>query len=380
MSRVLFIGHEATYSGAPIALLHLLRWFRAHSTLESELLLLKGGPLVPAFRSLVPTTVFPREPEEALYSPARELIMRLFQEHLHRLPPDLVYLNTVVAGQTLSKLHFPSSRVVLHVHEMASVFRYSRTWDIAMMCSRVDRFIAVSHAVRRLLEGTFGIDPSAIRLIHEGVPDAAQAVQPEAKVRARREMGISPDAVVVGMAGTVCRRKGTDLFIDMARRLIRCGRIPSCHFLWVGEGGEYEAFRAHWQRQFAVSSVEASRFHFIGERSDVLPFIAAMDVFTLTSREDPFPLAHLEAALLEKPILCFRDAGGAEEWVEAASAGYCLPFGDVQAMADAVERLSTKPTLRARLGAGAREYTCRHFLIDTIAPQVREVIETMRAD
>jgi hypothetical protein len=53
MKRILFIGHDATRSGAPFVLLHLLRWLRKNAPdLEFELLLLSGGELEREFRQL----------------------------------------------------------------------------------------------------------------------------------------------------------------------------------------------------------------------------------------------------------------------------------------------------------------------------------------
>ena len=60
MKKVLFVGHRADRSGAPIALLHLLRWLRARTDLAFEVVLEKGGVLEPCFRELAPVTVIKR--------------------------------------------------------------------------------------------------------------------------------------------------------------------------------------------------------------------------------------------------------------------------------------------------------------------------------
>src|ERR1700704_1052659 len=43
-SRVLFIGHEATRTGAPLMLLHLLRWLRDNTDIDFDLLIRSDGP------------------------------------------------------------------------------------------------------------------------------------------------------------------------------------------------------------------------------------------------------------------------------------------------------------------------------------------------
>ena len=47
--RVLFISHDATRTGAPMILLHLLRWLRANTELSFDVLLRDGGELAGEF-------------------------------------------------------------------------------------------------------------------------------------------------------------------------------------------------------------------------------------------------------------------------------------------------------------------------------------------
>ena len=53
---ILFVSHDASRTGAPMALLTFLRWFRANTDYRFEVLLGSGGALEPAFEALAPTT------------------------------------------------------------------------------------------------------------------------------------------------------------------------------------------------------------------------------------------------------------------------------------------------------------------------------------
>jgi hypothetical protein len=46
---ILFVSHDATRSGAPIVLLHFLRWFKKNSNRPFAVLLQAGGELVDDF-------------------------------------------------------------------------------------------------------------------------------------------------------------------------------------------------------------------------------------------------------------------------------------------------------------------------------------------
>src|SRR4051812_6686557 len=54
--RVLFVGHEASRTGAPIMLLHLLRWLRANTDIDFDLVLRAGGALIEEYGKVA--TVF----------------------------------------------------------------------------------------------------------------------------------------------------------------------------------------------------------------------------------------------------------------------------------------------------------------------------------
>ncbi len=101
---------------------------------------------------------------------------------------------------------------------------------------------------------------------------------------------------------------------------------------------------------------------------------AAMDIFALTSREDPFPLVMLEAANYELPIVCFAQSGGGPEFV-ADDAGLIAPYLDVDRFADNVLLLTENAELRARLGSKGEQRVREHYSIDVQAPKLQNVID-----
>jgi glycosyltransferase involved in cell wall biosynthesis len=98
-----------------------------------------------------------------------------------------------------------------------------------------------------------------------------------------------------------------------------------------------------------------------GYCEDVGGFFCAADVFTLTSREDPFPSVVLEAMQAGLPTVAFQDSGGIPDMLAQYGAGVAVPLGDAAAMADAI--LS-----QAKTEAGQREHLAgiarTHFAFD----------------
>ena len=59
----------------------------------------------------------------------------------------------------------------------------------------------------------------------------------------------------------------------------------------------------------------------------------SLDIFLLTSREDPFPLAAIDAGILGMPIFCFDKATGIAEVVDSS---FVVPYLDVEEMANRI--------------------------------------------
>ena len=126
--RVLFVGHEASRTGAPILLLHLLRWLKQNSGMQFEILLREGGALEGDFAALAPTTVLKVSPvEEVLCKvckrlgwkmPARFTLAGKAVNYARGRKIDLVYANTVVVAEEAEALASLALPLVWHIHEM----------------------------------------------------------------------------------------------------------------------------------------------------------------------------------------------------------------------------------------------------------------------
>jgi glycosyltransferase involved in cell wall biosynthesis len=263
--------------------------------------------------------------------------------------------------------------VVSWVHELDYASRAAtRQQELRTTLLLSDRFIACSHAVSTFLQGSHAIDAGRINVVHEFVQaETVASRSSRAGAELRRSLRIPDKARVVGAAGTVELRKGVDLFMDVARRVLAAPRSVDARFLWVGGSGTtLDLFRA----DIAKAGL-SSKIFFVGERRDAPDCFNAFDVFALPSREDPYPLVMLESAALAKPTVCFLGNGGAPEFVED-DAGICVPPGGVEAFASAVEALLVDDARRRRYGARARQKALERHDVTVAAPQVLKVIQS----
>jgi len=100
--------------------------------------------------------------------------------------------------------------------------------------------------------------------------------------------------------------------------------------------------------------------------------LAAADVFAMPSRTDSFGIAYLEAWCYGVPVVGAR-AGGVPDVIADGQDGLLTPFGDVGAIAAAIERLLRDRELARHLGASGRAKVLRELTWDRIYEQVRAV-------
>lgn len=374
MRPVLFISHDASRTGAPLALVLLTRWLARHHPRPFEFVLGDGGDLLPEFVSLAPTTVIGSK-ADPLHAGARlaHLSGRIAGGEF-----SLLYANTVEAGDLLAACASRATPILSHVHELEFWIRqHAGPGRMGAIRDLSDHVIAVSNAVVENLATGHDIDRHAMSLVHECVDASRWSALTPARPALLQHLGIPATARIIGGAGTLDWRKGPDLFVQVAGAVQRRELRQPVHWVWVGgpSTGEACARLRHDARHLGVSSL----VHFVGAQDDPAPFFSSFDVFLSTSREDPFPIVNLEAAAAAVPVVCFEGAGGAPEFVEQ-DAGAVVPYLDVQAMARSVVQLLSCETLRQQYGARARVKVHERHDLSQTAPRLAGLIETVAAN
>lgn len=389
---MLAVAHEATLTGSPMNLLHLLRWITEHTDTEVHTLVLQDGILRHRFEQVGPVTLLDRWALPALLGSVQAGLQHLGSSRAWRpvaaarlLPQlrtlgafDLVYLNSLPSISVLPYLREPGA-VVAHAHELQVAWRMWRSeQDKELFRTRPARWIAASAAVRDLLVDEVELPADRVLVHHEFIDAqglAARHVDLREIEACRREFRIPTEASVVVGAGTVDWRKGPDLFIQLATEVRRRTREP-VHFVWVGgdlRSPDWERVRSDLERS------GADHVHFVGVRPDPVPWFAMADVFALTSREDPYPLVALECAALAKPIVTYRN-GGLPELLVAAGDDAALGIVDhldVGGFADRVIALLDADRLRLSAGRQLRDEVLSAHDVAVAAPKLWADLEPL---
>jgi LmbE family N-acetylglucosaminyl deacetylase/glycosyltransferase involved in cell wall biosynthesis/GT2 family glycosyltransferase len=334
--EILFVSHEAGRTGAPVFLLNLIRYLKKQLDVSCTILLLRGGDLEREFQTVGHTIVLgtPEALDTAVIDALKSRNIRL------------VYVNTISNGPLQARLTELGCPIVCHVHELAfSIQHHFGGRNLRQVLESTTLFLAGSKAVHAYLETL--VPPDRVALAYPFIDVGANQA---AATAGRRPLDLPQDAVVIGGCGLIGWRKGTDLFLHVARRVLAMTQ-KRVVFVWIGGPlayGEYP--RLHYEAQTIGI---AEHLVFPGQVESTLPYFGQFDIFVLPSREDPFPLVMLDAASLGQPIVCFERAGGTPELVEK-DAGAVVPYLDIEAMGEAVTRLVEDAELRRRLGETAR--------------------------
>ena len=377
MASLVFIGHEATRTGAPYTQLYLLQWLRANTDHTVELVLLEGGALVPEFEKVATVHILNQYAgATSLGSRVLRKIDSLTQRHLRgiyaklkKTNPALIYANASMSlafgTQLKQELNVP---LILHLHELKWTFFYLDAAAFAASAQAVDFFIPCSNAVKEFHQPLCAIPNEKLRTVYSFTGLRPHDISTAQSIR--HELGIPAGARVVGAAGALNWGKGADLFLGVAQKFKEQGHTDT-YFVWVGGNPasvDYQEF-AHDIEQMGL----ADRVRCVAARADIQGFYQAFEVLLLPSRMDPFPLVCLEAALAQRPTVCFA-AGGMPEFLRD-DAGLVVPYADTRAMAEKTRWLLDHDAERQQMGRVGQQRAQTHHTIEAIGPQLYAVMQ-----
>lgn len=258
---------------------------------------------------------------------------------------------TLQYGSLLRLLGF-RGRIVTWVRSDPSRLRRAGRLALRLARRSSDAVVAISKHVRDLL-------PFA--------HDAVLVYDPVADVPA---IGASDEQTIV-VLGNYIPMKGQDLAIAAFHRV--ADRYPQARLVFhgnrTGTGGS-AAYFAELQ-QAAANGPGAGRIEF-GNFVPLIEGLSRKRIVLMPSRWEPFGLACQDAALHALPVIASR-TGGLEEMIEDGRTGFLVDVGDVEALADRMDRLLSDPALAQSMGQAGRTLMRERFPADRFKQQLREI-------
>lgn len=367
IQRIVCVSHDAGFYGAQLLILHVAEVLKEQFGFQVTSVLLGAGPLKDQFERVGQIVDFSDPPwreqakPEVMQSRQRE-IKRLFREGARH-----AICNTSVSGQVLRMLKEEGFQVIALIHELPNLIREFRLESSVKEIGRwADSVVFPAEFVRDRFLPIAGLDPTHAVVKPQGLyrPSPYRNSKAETRARLITELGLAPTNRIVVAAGQGERRKGIDIFCQVAVRVVRV--MPEVHFVWIGDDTTELAQDCNaWVQSAGI----ADNVHFTGvlKNPDLyLHHIAGADLYLMTSREDPYPSVVLDAMEAAVAVIGFDDAGGFTELLHAG-AGVLVPYENREAMAAAVIELLVQAGHATRLGQeGQRIIDTRFNFLDYV--------------
>jgi glycosyltransferase involved in cell wall biosynthesis len=246
------------------------------------------------------------------------------------------------------------AKVVWGVHHSNHVPGFTKRSTLMTVgaCARLSRYVPArivfcSEQARKRYSDR-GFDKSRMMVIPNGFDTRAFRPDPTARIEVRRELGLGPGAVLVGLVARFDPLKDHRNFLRAASIVAK--KAPETRFVLCGDKvtPENPAISA----EIATRGLSA-HCHLLGGRHDVARLQAAFDVAVSSSISEAFPLVVGEAMSCGVPC-AVTDVG--DSALIVGTTGHVVPPSDPVSLAAAVCALIEMPAeARRKLGLSARE-------------------------
>jgi len=193
------------------------------------------------------------------------------------------------------------------------------------------------------------------------ISNFARQVTPKPVSRASLET--PENAFVISSAGRFVNRKGMDFLIRAA------ARVPNAYLWLIGHGKERDALEALAQQEGI-----AERTRFVGWVDEPIHYIAASDVFGMSSRHEPLGNVVLEAWQAKVPVVATRSEGPSWYMVDGGN-GVLTDIDDLDPFVAGLQKIKNDPVFAAKMVEGGSAQLENLFSQRSIVDQYLELFE-----
>jgi glycosyltransferase involved in cell wall biosynthesis len=205
-------------------------------------------------------------------------------------------------------------------------------------------------------------------VIRSGVKLSSFPAQVDA-AKLKMSAGIGMHKQVVVSIGNLKPQKNAADFVAAAAKV--SAKFPEARFVFIGDGPQRRALEAK-----AFSLGLDGIMMFLGWRRDGAQWLAASDVFALTSLWEGLPRALVEALRSGLPAVCYA-TDGVVDVLRDGENGFLVPPGDIDGFADRLASLLLDADLRHRLAAAAASSIGPEFDIDAMVRAQESLYERL---
>jgi glycosyltransferase involved in cell wall biosynthesis len=294
---------------------------------------------------------------------------------IRQVSPDVLHANSTRAGMVACLATLGSKTpVVWHIHDQFRKHPITTFVRVLLGSSRRNSVIAVSQATAAAVRGNLRshvMRRVPITVIYNGVNGALYASRRNEVETFLEKEALKNAPFRIAMIGQITPRKGQLETVETFAKLVHSD-TPDAQLLIVGtpvfnnDHLYLERLRASVKQLGIESNVR-----FMGHRTDIPLILQSCHLLVSNSSSEPFSLVLLEACASATPVLA-SSVGGVPELVVNGVTGELFPFGDSDAMLNALRRLNGNWEYSKSLGMAARERALHHFTQEQFLQRVRQ--------
>ena len=164
-----------------------------------------------------------------------------------------------------------------------------------------------------------------------------------------------------------------DVQKDYSNLLHAMSRLPANSVLLIAGDGPLRQLATQLVTDLGLSS----RVRFLGIRKDVAKLMTAADAYVMSSAWEGLPMALLEAAASDLPLVA-TDVGGNREIICEGVSGFLVPAKDSAALAETMlkmERLSEDS--RRAMGVAGRAHVSKHYSLSAVVDEWEAIYRSL---
>jgi glycosyltransferase involved in cell wall biosynthesis len=290
------------------------------------------------------------------------LVVMRVRSLIKEIQPDLIHCHLFIPTLAIELARLTLIRPPPSVHSRHHNLghhlakRPIHRWLDAWMAGRAGMVIAVSKAVKETLVHLDGVEEQRVEVVYNGIDERVLAQNPTDVDGWREAFGPGPRAVA---AGRIHAEKD---YPTLIRAIGRAGlRFPELTLTVAGTGSSTAEDSI---RRLVAELGLSHKVRFLGWVENVLPLMAAADIFVQASRDEAFSQTIMEALCLGVPVAVTTPGGALEvvtPWYQP------LPPGDPDALADRISAVLEDSESARRHAARAADGTKERFSADKLA-------------
>lgn len=367
MEKIIFVSHSAHPNGAEFLALSIIQELIKHEY-EVFVLLKTEGILESKFFKLAHVYNLYRD----YHSIA---IQKNLIEVLKMRGVKTAICNTALTGDIawyLSNSGIPS---VTLIHELpGAIKKFDKAINADLAAQYSDKLIFPSNFVfdKFYSFAPFNIEKKVI--MHQGLYKDNQYKHTICLARdvVRKEFKIPDSGKIILGVGPVSYHKGTDLFVEIAKKIIKDHK--EFYFLWVGD------FQTpFYEKNIPLNNEVKDNVIFTGLRDDIDLLYSGSDLFLLTSREDSYPSTLIESMNVGLPVIGFHDAGGFSDLITDKT-GSLVPFLDIESMSSEIIRILSNENLLSEIRQKSPEIIEKNYNFSLYVETIIDILESLSVE